>query len=298
MLLAKLCPSDKIQEMGFMGSFKKSIDASARDGTPKTKQRRQNTYRKMNEEMNTLIRRVRETSIKRCLFEPFDIGRTTRKLLKRLGEFARINNDQRVSATGDSQLSGFVPVRCCYLALAEENSLRLPMHMILHIIAFATCFELGSTGDNYEQFSEYAAQKISFLTVYQTFDNRLEIIKKTADTPEIYDMNGLTEDMLLAHLKEKFEAIGEGNQLATEAQFCEMISSCPRAKFTDGETLAIVAACAREGGPSDDLKYQHIVPWIYAYAQTVYRERVIGRRLILLDAIDTGGFWTWVGQHV
>ena len=67
MLLAKLCPNENVKDIGFMTSFKKDLDERS-NNTPKTRQRRQNTFKHMKEELLTLLRRVRETTIKRSLF--------------------------------------------------------------------------------------------------------------------------------------------------------------------------------------------------------------------------------------
>ena len=303
MLLAKLCPSEKVMELGFMGKFKKEIDmidsstSSQASATPKNtvsnsgagsptsssqgRRRRQNTFRAMNDELATLIRRVRETTIKRSITEPFDVARTEKRLLSALVKEARKIN-------ADNSENPHLPVRTCFNVLHHDPHLRLALFQILHIIQFSTCFEIGTTGVNYQQFAEFAANKVGYLTSVQNRQSRGAVVDNLQGTI-LQFMCGLTEPEFNSYFEERFKTQARGDGLIDEGQLCEIIAGTPKCAFSEAECLAIASAFPRVDENAGDgtgmISCDEFMPWGYSVALTAARERVIGRRLLFMSTL-------------
>lgn len=297
MLLAKLCPSEKVMEMGFMGKFKKEIDMSNEStaattsasptsvnsvsGSSQGRRRRQNTFRAMSDELATLIRRVRETTIKRSITEPIDVPKVEKRILGALVKEARKINTENTE-------SPILPVRTCFNVLLHDNHLRLALYQILHVIQFATCFEIGTTGVNFQQFAEYAAKKVAFLTAVETRENRGVVLDMLQATP-LQFMNGLTEDEFNQYFLGRFKALNSPNGLIDEAQLCEIIAGTPKCNFSEAECLAIASAFPRVNEDAAEgtgmIVWEEFMPWGYHVALVTAREKVIGRRLLFMSTL-------------
>lgn len=286
MLLAKLCPSQKVTELGIMGVFKSAGGGDG--GTPKASKRRR--AKGLKEELTSLIKRVRETTIKRNLFEPLVASRIEKKILNKLVVEARRLLDKLMHDQADGEeepvLGNAVPVRLCFLTLLRDSSLRISITQALHVIQFCECFEArNSTYINYKQFAEYAAQKISYLSLPEVIEHRGEIIDNIGSDDLLF-MQGLTEAEFNNFCSVRFTELARGKNDITESQFIEVISGIPKLSLYQSEINAIVSAFPRVGDEfTGNLRWHEFMPWGYSVVLDVCRERIIGRRLLLLGAV-------------
>ena len=226
------------------------------------------------EEVYAMIRKIRVNSLVRGVMENAKSS-TIAKFM--LAVFTDVAEEYRLEKK-EAEAPLLIPVG--YIIKGLENEPRIPINrvQILSLLSCSDAFHGVSTGIDFREFAFASSVLVARMFSTDCMRLRSEITEELQATG-LDDMLGLTEVEVVKHLETILSQADNLDGCVSCVLFVEALRSIPKLHLVDKEAYAI-CGCA-PSGDNGLYDWRSFLPWSYVCLRTVFRERMIGRRMIL-----------------
>lgn len=226
------------------------------------------------EDLWHMVKRARVHSLVRGVMENVKATTLAKTMLTVLSDSAEDFKNKKHEA----DLPIVLPVQRVVAALETERSIPINRIQVLTLLARTDAFHGVSTGIDYREFAFGASSAIAAMFSTDCMRLRSEITAELEQQGAL-DMQGLTEEEALHHLETSLSQADNLDGCVSCVLLVDALRGLPKVSLSDREAYAICgcAPCA----PNNLYDWRAFLPWVFGCVLSVYRERLIGRRMIL-----------------
>ena len=226
------------------------------------------------DELYAMVRKIRVHSLVRGVMENAKASTLAKYML---AVFTDAAEELRLSKN-DKEPPVVLPIHKVIAALENENRIPINRTQILSLLSRSDAFHGLATGLDFREFAFVSSESVCKMFSTDCMKLRTEIIDALVNDG-MDEMQDLKEEDITVHLENSLSKADNLDGCVSCVIFVDALRSIPKLKLVDREAYAI-CGCApcRENGLFD---WRAFLPWSYDCIKTVYRERLIGRRMIL-----------------